>query len=1365
MSRKTLALALTIGLAILWLATLRWALDTPSAIAKTQTGAQSLISIGITEEIGSLDPADSHSAADWEVLYNVGSGLLSYVAGTTDLAPGLAVTMPQVSPDGLVYTFTLRPGLHFPDGALLDAYAVKWSIDRVVALDGMMKILVTDFVSETEAINGLTVRFRLKQPAAFFPQLVATPLYFPVSPDCFPAGSPDPGSTCGGLGPYKIETWTQGVSLSLQANPDFYGPPPRTPSILVRQFADSAGMRQALEQGEIDVAWRTLASEDIQALKNRPDVKVVEGKRAFIRYLCFNTTAPPYDNPTVRRAFAAALEREPVAQNVYADRMFALYSMVPEGIWSHRESFRDRFGQRDLDQARALLRQAGYSETNQLAVEFWYPPDHYGPEEPDLAAELAADLAETGLVSVSLRTTTDWPTYVSNFQSGTMPVFLLGWYADHPDPDNFTWPFAHSSSSGNLGISYSNVAMDDLLEVGRATLPMQGADRESVYVDIQDLWVDEAPTIPLLQGKHYVAAQTYVGDIIISPFGLLPFFTLGPDEGARYVALTGDDAGPNLCDDSAAPCRTVANALKWAAPGDSILVAEGTYVENILVDQPVTLKGGYEASSWTRDLTQYETTLNGSANPTVWGDWDGGGLLKPAVITDVAGYKMWFDGKDLFGQARIGVASSSDGITWTKMLTNPVLSGTPGAWDEAGQERAPFVLKEGGVYKMWYEGSSGGIRQLGYATSTNGIDWNPYSGNPVLAAGPEPFDQQAAAHGSVLNDGGVYKLWYHAIGDQGPIIAYATSPNGIDWTKQGPVLTADPDGWDSAVWGPSVLKWNGLYWMWYDGAGGYGSPAIGVVTSTNGITWTRFLTGPVIAEAAPLGDPVVINDGGIFRMWFQDFEEGVLLYAESNDGINWTQFPGNPVLTPGAPGQWGKPVLRFEPGSDGATLDGFTLTGGDADRGAGVFVDGSSVVIANAIITANVAHSDYGGGVRADNGATLLIQDALIANNLAPSAGGLAAENGSDVTLLRSDVLNNSAGSGGGGVGLWRHSSVIGQRCVIAGNVVNNDGGGVHVSDTDLDLLLDLTNCLVTGNQAYDGGAGIDNWGRVKLMNVTLADNICTGGMCVGGLSNAWSSSAATVTNSILWGNDYLDVAGWGYAVSYSDVGAASPPVTGTDNLSVDPRFVNSSSGDYHLRLDSPCLNIATGVGAPGVDFEGDLRPVGGGFDIGADETPLFITAGPDVDTSLVFTTAQGSQTTLNIPAGAVTTDTLILYTPKDPASVEAPPAGLAFAGHAFELQAFQGSTPITGFAAPVTLTIAYTDEDVQDLIESELALYRAGAAGWVKVGEGPPPGESQTLDTPNNLLTAYLRGFSRFGHFGASIQQRLYLPLVLKNG
>ena len=176
--------------------------------------------LGTTDKITVLDPAKCYDFYTWEVFNNIGEGLLKYKPGTTEIVPGIAKSY-EVKENGKVYIFHLRPGLKFTDGEPLDAAAVKYSIDRVMRLGLDPSWLVSAFVEKVEVVDKLTVKFILKKPVSYFPALVATVPYFPVSPKSYPANkTAEP--LVGHYGPYKIKRWIRDVELVLEANPDYY---------------------------------------------------------------------------------------------------------------------------------------------------------------------------------------------------------------------------------------------------------------------------------------------------------------------------------------------------------------------------------------------------------------------------------------------------------------------------------------------------------------------------------------------------------------------------------------------------------------------------------------------------------------------------------------------------------------------------------------------------------------------------------------------------------------------------------------------------------------------------------------------------------------------------------------------------------------------------------------------------------------------------------------------------------------------------------------------------------------------------------------------------------------------------------------
>ena len=480
------------------------------------------IILGTTDKITVLDPAKCYDFYTWEIFNNIGEGLLKYKPGTTEIVPGIAESY-EISEDGKVYTFHLRPGLKFTDGTPLDASAVKYSIDRVMKLGLDPSWLVSAFVEKVEVVDELTVKFILKKPVSYFPSLVATVPYFPVSPKSYPADkTAEP--LVGHYGPYKIKKWIRDVELVLEANPDYYGTPPKAKEFIIKFYKDASTLRLAVETGEIDIAWRTLKPTDILDLKARGVLTIEEVPGPYIRYLVLRCNQAPFNDVRLRRAIAAAIDRDKICTEVYKGTVEPLYSMIPKGMWSHIDAFKEEYGVRNLTLAKELLKEAGYSEANPFEFELWYTPTHYGDLEADVALVIKESLEETGMMKVTLKSA-EWATYAAEYiAKGVMPIFLLGWYPDYLDPDDYTTCFLHSEWSPDLGVFYNNSKMDELLD--KASVAIDKAERTELYKEVQRLMAEEAPVIPFFQGKLFIVFWPNVRGVILDPTMLLRYYLI-----------------------------------------------------------------------------------------------------------------------------------------------------------------------------------------------------------------------------------------------------------------------------------------------------------------------------------------------------------------------------------------------------------------------------------------------------------------------------------------------------------------------------------------------------------------------------------------------------------------------------------------------------------------------------------------------------------------------------------------------------------------------------------------------------------------------------------------------------------------------
>jgi peptide/nickel transport system substrate-binding protein len=474
---------------------------------------------GTTEKVSDMDPANAYDFHTWEIFYNIYQGLMGYPPGKTNLVPALAESY-TISDDGKEYTFKLKEGLKFSDGTPFDANTVKWSIDRVMTLKGDPSWLVTDFVERVAVVDPHRVTFVLKNPCAYFPSLVATPPYYPVNPNVYPADKivKDPtdlkGGKLVGLGPYQAVSFKRDEEIVLDVNKYFGGDKPKNDRVVIRYFADATTMRLALEKGELDFAFKSFNPSDISDLEKSDKIKTIKGQGPYIRYICFQCQTPPFDNKLVRQGVAAAVDRKEIVNKVFLGQNEPLYSMVPKGMWTHTDNFKEVFGDGNLARSRELLAKAGFNENNKLKFEFWYTPSHYGDTEVDLAAVLKKQFEATGVMQVSVKSA-EWATYKQNWRDQLMPVFLLGWYPDYIDPDNYTAAFAGTAGSRGNGIFFSDPQWDAMFVEGQKDA--DESKRAQIYEKVQQMWTDEVPTAPIFQGSLYLFSQKNIDGIMISP--------------------------------------------------------------------------------------------------------------------------------------------------------------------------------------------------------------------------------------------------------------------------------------------------------------------------------------------------------------------------------------------------------------------------------------------------------------------------------------------------------------------------------------------------------------------------------------------------------------------------------------------------------------------------------------------------------------------------------------------------------------------------------------------------------------------------------------------------------------------------------
>jgi len=462
-----------------------------------------VLTIGTTSQVTELSPANSYDSWTWHTLRQVTETLVTIVPGTGEILPLLAESW-EVSDDATVYTFHLRQGVIFWDGAPFDAKAMKWVLERNLALNGPEgAVSLIQIIDDIAVVDDYTLRIEIGEPNATFLALLADPIApaMALSPECTPLDEFANGCFAG-TGPYRLVEHIPGQQTVYESFPEYWGDPPKIARVVERFFDDSSSLLAALESGQIDIAYdHTLTWNDISELRGNPNLQVLFPRAAGnrIRYLVCNVTAPPFDNVHVRRALAYAVDRDQLNASVFFGLNTPVYSMVPPDVWGHIDSF----PKRDLERALQELHQAGYSSSNPLEITI-YGSTHYGSEESVVAEALKIALEQTGAIEVNTSVLDDWGDYVQKMVSGDLDFFLLGWNPDFIDPDNCLSPWLVDSPDvlgTNLNRStsaYDKSVYDDvvyLLTQARQTSDLE--ERIALYEEAQVLLADSAVLIPL----------------------------------------------------------------------------------------------------------------------------------------------------------------------------------------------------------------------------------------------------------------------------------------------------------------------------------------------------------------------------------------------------------------------------------------------------------------------------------------------------------------------------------------------------------------------------------------------------------------------------------------------------------------------------------------------------------------------------------------------------------------------------------------------------------------------------------------------------------------------------------------------------
>jgi predicted GH43/DUF377 family glycosyl hydrolase len=701
--------------------------------------------------------------------------------------------------------------------------------------------------------------------------------------------------------------------------------------------------------------------------------------------------------------------------------------------------------------------------------------------------------------------------------------------------------------------------------------------------------------------------------------------------------------------------------------------------------------------------TKYED--NPILVPGSSGTWNDYSLFPGCILFDGSTYHFWYGGHD-GSKVRIGYATSPDGEIWTPYAGNPVMDvGLAGSWEDE-RVGVSHVLFDGNIYHMWYTGFDGTTNRIGYATSTDRTTWTKYEGNPIMGPGPAgSWSSREVGANCIFYSDSTYHMWYDGVNAAYNIsIGYAISTDGINWTSYAgnPVLTPDTGKWDgSRVDGADVFFDGKTYHMWYTGASvtSWWQWQIGYATSSDGITWTKYGSNPILTPDAGKWDSQFVGYSRVlldtvtsqYKMWYggsngdwygklgyatapltinvpDDFEtiqaaidaahDGNVVLVDEGTYYENINFKGKAITVASLfymdgdtshisktiinGSQHADPdsgsVVNFISGEDTTSiLCGFTITGGSGTYDSGfegyggggilMFLSGGKV-INNKIINNHIEYQNLTAGagllfVTINTVHNIIIEHNEFKYNSVTSHSIIASGGGGIYCLWRTSngyarIRNNhisfnsvtntgsyKAIAGGLGLSIYLPSSV---NIVVENNTISNNelhcvasiGAGIYIVYWELGGVITdnypspiISNNIVYDNYSEDRGAGIGIWTVEKnhqassvitpqpvIINNTIVNNKANDGS---GIFNF--DSYPLLMNNIFWDDlsvegsreifnddidypDYPDkINGGELHVYYSDIQGGWE---GWENFEADPMF---SDALFHFSEGSPCID------------------------------------------------------------------------------------------------------------------------------------------------------------------------------------------------
>lgn len=510
---------------------------TPSPIASpppsptpNPTPAPRIFTLALAQAPGTLDPANATDESALLITRHIYEGLTRFEPGTTRVAPALAERW-ETSPDGLTWTFFVRPNVVFSDGTPLTAVIaqqnfVRWNNARAPGAYAFWRLMFGGFAGEADetgaplsnlvdvaALDETTLQVTLHRPDAALPATLAMPAFAFVNPTAFIGDSLGvPNAPSAGTGPYSLAAFALDGAVRLVRNPAYWDPPPAPDELVFKVIPDDTQRLLALQTGEVEGMAQVNPSH-YAFIQNEATLRLEFSPALNVAYLGFNQARPPWHVRECRLAVAHALNRKHYVSELYPGDGAIAESILPPTLMGYLTSTTSiNYDPTEAARLWQTCQVSAVSEPISLTLHVPPIPRDYLPNSTAVGAAIQADLAAISL-TVNIASP-DWQSqWLPEVQGGRADLFLLGWTSLNGDPDRFLCPLfcgaqALFSSQADGAPLPPDPELAQWLAEARATTNPD--ERARLYALAQMRVWEEVIVVPL---AHRTTAWAYRADV------------------------------------------------------------------------------------------------------------------------------------------------------------------------------------------------------------------------------------------------------------------------------------------------------------------------------------------------------------------------------------------------------------------------------------------------------------------------------------------------------------------------------------------------------------------------------------------------------------------------------------------------------------------------------------------------------------------------------------------------------------------------------------------------------------------------------------------------------------------------------------